>query len=53
MNEKTSKLIRRYAMAKGGDLKQAKKALKREWVSLSGKERYFKRQEMLKELKGE
>lgn len=48
MNEKTSKLINRYSLAKGTDAR----SLKREWLSLSGKERFLKRQSMLKDLMG-
>jgi len=46
MNEKTAKLLRRYATAKGADEKQ----LKREWTALNSKERFLKRQSIIKEL---
>lgn len=48
MNEKTAKLLNKYAAAKGSNSKE----LKREWLSLSAKERFQKRQEILKDLKG-
>ena len=47
MNEKTAKLLNRYAMAKGSNLKE----LKRLWNSLNARDRFLKRQGMLKELK--
>lgn len=48
MNEKTAKLINKYALAKGAN----SKALKREWNALTAKQRYERRQAMLQELKG-
>lgn len=48
MNGKTAKLLNRYAQAKGTNAKD----LKRLWQNLTGKERFLKRQELLKELKG-
>ncbi|MCB1315422.1 MAG: hypothetical protein KDK34_08085 [Leptospiraceae bacterium] len=48
MNEKTAKLLNRYARTTGAN----SRALKREWLSLTGKERYEKRQALLKELSG-
>lgn len=48
MNEKTAKLLNKYATARGQNVKE----LKREWLSLNGKERFLKRQELLKELAG-
>lgn len=47
MNEKTAKLLNRYALAKGSNSRE----LKREWVSLNAKERFQKRQSILNELK--
>lgn len=47
MNEKTAKLINKYSMAKGANAGD----LKREWNSMNSKERFQKRQTMLKELK--
>lgn len=47
MNEKTAKLLNRFALAKGSNVKN----LKREWNSMNSKERFLKRQEMLKDLK--
>lgn len=47
MNEKTAKLLNRYALAKGGNSKD----IKREWTALNAKERFLKRQSMLKDLK--
>jgi hypothetical protein len=47
MNEKTAKLINKYAQAKGFNSKD----LKRRWLSLNSKERFWERQKMLKELK--
>ena len=48
MNGKTAKLLNRYALAKGNNIKD----LKRLWQSLNAKERFLKRQELIKELKG-
>ncbi|MCR9144027.1 MAG: hypothetical protein NXI24_17400 [bacterium] len=48
MNEKTAKLLNKYALAKGSNSRD----LKREWVSLNAKERFQKRQAILQELKG-
>lgn len=48
MNEKTAKLINRYALAKGSNSRE----LKREWNALNARERFQKRQAMLAELKG-
>ncbi|MEQ9363159.1 MAG: hypothetical protein RIF32_02895 [Leptospirales bacterium] len=48
MNEKTAKLLNKYALAKGSNSRD----LKREWVALNAKERFQKRQSILKELKG-
>jgi hypothetical protein len=47
MNEKTAKLLNKYALTKGANAKD----LKKEWVSLNAKERYQKRQSLLRELK--
>ncbi len=47
MNGKTAKLLNRYAQSKGSNVKD----LKRIWYNLSAKERFLKRQELLKELK--
>ncbi len=47
MNEKTAKLINRYAEAKGYKAKE----LKKKWLSLNKKERFLERQRILKELK--
>jgi len=47
MNEKTAKLLNKYAKARGVNPKE----LKREWTSLNAKERFVKRQNLLKELK--
>lgn len=47
MNEKTAKLLNRYATQKGANSRE----LKREWLSLNAKERFKKRQAMLQELK--
>jgi hypothetical protein len=46
MNEKTAKLLRRFASAKGANEKE----LKREWTALNAKERFLKRQAMIKDL---
>ncbi|MBX7056781.1 MAG: hypothetical protein K1X75_01855 [Leptospirales bacterium] len=48
MNEKTAKLLNRYSLARGGNLK----ALKREWLSLNARQRFERRQAILRELKG-
>lgn len=48
MNEKTAKLLNRYALAKGSNSRD----LKREWNNLNAGERHLRRQEILKELKG-
>ena len=48
MNETTAKILNRYALARGSNSRD----LKREWMALNAKERYLKRQSMLKELKG-
>ena len=48
MNEKTAKLINKFAQAKGSNPNH----LKKEWQALNGKERFLKRQDMLKALKG-
>ncbi|GIX41146.1 MAG: hypothetical protein KatS3mg129_0879 [Leptospiraceae bacterium] len=47
MNEKTAKLINKYALAKGYNARE----LKKRWLSLNSKERFLERQKMLKELK--
>ncbi len=47
MNEKTAKLINRYASAKGYNPKD----LKKRWLNLNAKERFLERQKMLLELK--
>ncbi len=46
MNGKTAKLLRKFGAKKGSNVKD----LKRVWMSLPAKERFLKRQEMLKEL---
>lgn len=46
MNEKTAKLINRYAMAKGLNPKN----IKRYWLSLNKEQRFQERQKMLAEL---
>ncbi|MCB1174126.1 MAG: hypothetical protein KDK39_11190 [Leptospiraceae bacterium] len=48
MNEKTAKLINKYALAKGSNAK----SIKREWNTLTAREKYERRQAMLKELQG-
>ncbi|MCB1325504.1 MAG: hypothetical protein H7A21_15630 [Spirochaetales bacterium] len=48
MNEKTAKLINRYSLARGSNSKE----LKREWNTLNARERFLRRQMMLRELKG-
>ncbi len=48
MNEKTAKLLNRYAQTRGSNVKE----LKKEWLAMNAKERFLKRQELLKELKG-
>jgi len=47
MNGKTAKLLHRIAKKMGSNLAD----LKREWYSLTSKERFLKRQEYLKQLK--
>lgn len=47
MNEKTAKLLNKYAMAKG----YSSKDLKRRWLSLNKKQRFLERQKILAELK--
>jgi len=47
MNEKTAKLLNRYAMARGANLKE----LKRQWTAMNARERFLKRQDLLKDLK--
>jgi len=47
MNEKTAKLLNRYAKARGVNVKE----LKRQWTALNGRERFDKRQALLKDLK--
>lgn len=47
MNEKTAKLLSRYSLARGTNLK----SLKREWLSLNARQRFERRQAMLNELK--
>ncbi|PJZ71276.1 hypothetical protein CH373_01880 [Leptospira perolatii] len=46
MNQKTSKLLKKYAEAKGISEKQ----MKREWLVLNQQQKDKKRQEILKEL---
>ncbi|EQA35646.1 hypothetical protein LEP1GSC050_3636 [Leptospira broomii serovar Hurstbridge str. 5399] len=46
MNQKTAKLIKKYAEAKGISEKQ----IKREWLVLNQQQKDAKRQEILKEL---
>jgi len=46
MNEKTAKLINRYSLAKGTNSKD----LKKEWNSLNAKERFLKRQSLIRDL---
>ncbi|MCS7206131.1 MAG: hypothetical protein NZ853_10585 [Leptospiraceae bacterium] len=46
MNEKTAKLLNKYAMAKGLNPKN----LKRFWLSLNKEQRFLERQKILKEL---
>ncbi len=46
MNEKTAKLINRYSLAKGINNKD----LKKEWMALNARQRFEKRQSMLKDL---
>ena len=46
MNGKTAKLLNRYSKARGVNVRD----LKREWYSMNAKERFLKRQEMLKDL---
>ncbi|EPG73690.1 hypothetical protein LEP1GSC058_3649 [Leptospira fainei serovar Hurstbridge str. BUT 6] len=46
MNQKTAKLIKKYAEAKGINEKQ----IKREWLVLNQQQKDAKRQEILKEL---
>lgn len=48
MNGKTAKLLNRYALKKGLKVDD----LKKKWQSLNAGERFSRRQEMLKELKG-
>ncbi|MBI3396158.1 MAG: hypothetical protein HY042_10015 [Spirochaetia bacterium] len=48
MNEKTAKLLNRFAKAKGVNPKD----LKREWAGLNATERFKKRQTLLRDLKG-
>jgi len=47
VNGKTAKLLTRYSRATGVSLKD----LKRDWYSMTAKERFLKRQVILKELK--
>jgi hypothetical protein len=49
MNGKTAKLLYRYALKKGVKVDD----LKKQWLSLSAAQRFTRRQEILKELKGE
>ncbi|WP_167880162.1 hypothetical protein [Leptospira fletcheri] len=46
MNQKTAKLLKKYAEAKGFSEKQ----LKREWLVLNQQQKDAKRQEILKDL---
>jgi len=46
MNGKTAKLLRKVGAKKGTNVKD----LKRLWMSLTAKERFLKRQEMLADL---
>ncbi|MEQ8351540.1 MAG: hypothetical protein RH862_08660 [Leptospiraceae bacterium] len=48
MNEKTAKLLKRYADKTGSNVKDLKKA----WQGLNAKERFQQRQSYLQELKG-
>ncbi|MBU41755.1 MAG: hypothetical protein CMN76_00930 [Spirochaetaceae bacterium] len=48
MNEKTAKLLKRYADKTGSNVRDLKKA----WQGLNSKERFQKRQVYLQELKG-
>lgn len=53
MNQKTAKLLSKYAALKAGDSEQRKlleKQFKREWLVLNEHEKDRKRQEILKEL---
>ena len=47
MNEKTAKLLNRFALAKGSN----PKSLKKEWNSMTAKQKFERRQAMLTELK--
>lgn len=48
MNEKTAKLLNRYALARGANVKD----LKREWNSLDARGRFVRRQELIQDLQG-
>ncbi|MCB1167851.1 MAG: hypothetical protein KDK37_14085 [Leptospiraceae bacterium] len=48
MNEKTAKLLKRYADKTGSNVRDLKKA----WQGLTARERFEKRQSYLQELKG-
>jgi hypothetical protein len=48
MNEKTAKLLNRYAAARGVNVKE----LKREWNALDSRGRFQKRQELISDLQG-
>lgn len=47
MNQKTAKLLNKYASAKGYNSKD----LKRRWVTLNKEQRFLERQKILTELK--
>ena len=48
MNEKTAKLLNRYAVARGANVKE----LKREWNGLDARGRFLRRQELIQDLQG-
>ncbi|MEM7184247.1 MAG: hypothetical protein AAF518_25330 [Spirochaetota bacterium] len=50
MNQKTVKLLRKYAKLKGMDEMVAKKSLKREWLAMDKSAKDAKRQEMVQAL---
>ncbi len=49
MNGKTAKLLHRYALKQGTNVND----LKKQWLSMNAGQRFARRQEILKELKGD
>ncbi|MCB1157445.1 MAG: hypothetical protein H7A25_03740 [Leptospiraceae bacterium] len=50
MNQKTAKLIRKYALLKGMDEEKLKKSLKREWQAMNKFQKDKHRQDMIQAL---